>query len=175
MMGLRLALLFLLTFAGITGAKSDEVERDELAKTIYEKMEDSAGKEYGEAVSNLLRHGVPNAIGPTLKLLFYNKAALFAFCAADAEQAHTPGTARIPARQNIVLTTCVEQRFKELDAFNNKLSYARVFFPERVARCGETSRLYDRERLLPPYQFLQLADPRLYDFMQYNRCLMTAD
>jgi hypothetical protein len=42
-------------------------------------------------------------------------------------------------------------------------------------KCGETSRLPEHEKLLPPYQFLQLAEPKLYDFARYNQCLMASD
>ena len=54
-------------------------------------------------------------------------------------------------------------------------SYALIFFPDRIERCGEASRLRDQETLFPPYGFLQLAEPRLYDFTRYNACLMRPD
>jgi hypothetical protein len=100
---------------------------------------------------------------------------LFAFCAADAEEGRPPDAPRVPARENPALTKCVEQSFAALSDFTNKLNYAGVFFPERIVRCGEESRLPDRERLLRPYEFLGLDKPRLYDFSRYNECLMQSD
>ena len=47
------------------------------------------------------------------------------------------------------------------------------FFPARIEPCGEQSRLPEREKILAPYEFLQLDEPKLYDFARYNECLMT--
>ena len=66
----------------------------------------------------------------------------------------------------------MEEKFAELNKFGNLRSYALIFFPDRVERCGEASRLRDQEPLFPPYGFLRLAEPRLYDFARYNACLM---
>jgi len=157
----------------------DSVSHGEFARTIYLGMEDSIRREYDMALLTVPRRASAAAsadkLRQALKVLYYNKAALFAFCAADAEQTHNPSAPRVPAEHNLVLTTCVEQKFSELNDFTNKLTYAGIFFPERIVRCGEASRLPEREQLLPPYQFLRLAMPRLYDFVRYNRCLMTID
>lgn len=171
-----LILLISLAAGGQAYAEGD-VPHDEFARAIYAGMEDSVRREYNSTLMSASRSATAQSdkFLRALKVLYYNKAALFAFCAADAEQARAPGVARVPAEQNTVLTTCVEQKFSELSDFTNKLNYAGVFFPERIVRCGETSRLPDHERLLPPYRFLELGEPRLFDFARYNQCLMTAD
>jgi len=176
------ALMALLLFAISAQVRAEnDLGYDEFARTIYAGMEQSIHREYDAAVMKIPR-GATGAPLPTadkvrtaLKVLYYNKAALFAFCAADAERAHAPGAVRVPAESNIVLTSCVETKFGELNDFTNKLNFAGVFFPERIVRCGEASRLPGHEQLLPPYEFLHLEKPRLYDFPHYSRCLMTSD
>ena len=98
---------------------------------------------------------------------------MFALCAADAERARAPGTPSIRAGQNLMLGTCVEVKFDQLRKFTNLLSYAAMFFPDRIAPCGERSRLPDLEKALPPYDFIELKEPRLYDFERFSNCLMT--
>ena len=35
------------------------------------------------------------------------------------------------------------------------------------------SRLPEQEKTIAPYAFLQIDEPKLYDFPRYNECLMT--
>jgi hypothetical protein len=125
----------------------------------------------------LLRSGAPVSrlapIKERMKMLTYNRAALFAFCAAEAEKDRAPGAAPIPLANNLVLTTCVEIKFGQLQKFSELAAYADFFFPERIASCGEQSRLPEQEKKLVPYAFLQIDEPKLYDFPRYNECLMT--
>ena len=67
----------------------------------------------------------------------------------------------------------MEQKFGELHQFSSALSYAGIFFPDRIERCGDASRLHEQEKLFAPYGFLQLAEPKLYDFSRYNSCMIT--
>ena len=106
-------------------------------------------------------------------MLSYNRAALFAFCGAEAEKDRPPGAPPIPLESNLVLTTCVEIKFGLLQKFSELAAYADFFFPERIESCGEQSRLPEQEKTLAPYAFLQIAGPKLYDFSRYNECLMT--
>ncbi len=49
-------------------------------------------------------------------------------------------------------------KFRELNKPSaNALSYASIFFPERIEPCGEASRLREQEKLFPPYEFLQIG------------------
>ena len=84
-----------------------------------------------------------------VKLWTYNKAAFFAYCGAEAERAagaeaprsRSSGSPRVPAGQNLMLQACVEIKSSQMSKFLNVASYAGVFFPERIAPCGEHSRL----------------------------------
>ena len=74
--------------------------------------------------------------------------------------------------QNLVLTTCVDEKVGQLQKFSQLAAYADFFFPERIESCGKLSRSPEREKILRPYDFLVLDEPRLYDFVRYNECLM---
>jgi hypothetical protein len=151
---------------------------DALTQQIYASVEDSIRREYDAMAEAIARGetGLPRdsaeKIPQNLRVMYHNKAVLFASCAAEAERVRSPQAARVPAGQNLMLTTCVEEKFGELTKFGNVRSYALIFFPDRIERCGEASRLRDQESSFPPYAFLQLAEPRLYDFARYNACLM---
>jgi len=106
--------------------------------------------------------------------LSYNKAALFAGCAADAARARLPGAPPIRGDQDPVLRTCLEFKFDQLRKFANISSYAELFFPERIAPCEQSTHLPEVEKALPPYDFLELSEPRIYDLERYVDCVMTA-
>jgi hypothetical protein len=169
-----LALVLPLLLTAAPGAAQDEGVR-----AIYESMAPRIQQEYEGLLAAVARGatGGPNANAlktrEMLKVLYYNKAVLFAFCAAEAEKVRSPRADRVPAQNNLMLTTCVEEKFGELNKFSNLLGYTGVFFPDRIASCGEKARLHDREVALPPYEFLHLDEPKLYDFAHYNKCLMT--
>jgi hypothetical protein len=178
-----LRVLSLLILAAVAGPalgqetlKQDTLRQDAVTQQIYASMEGSIRREYDGLMEAIAREAAPNArsekMQETLKVMYHNKAVLFASCAAEAERARSPQAPRVPAGQNLMLTTCVEEKFAELNKFGNVRSYALIFFPDRIERCGEASRLRDQEPLFPPYGFLQLAAPRLYDFARYNACLM---
>jgi hypothetical protein len=176
----RLLTLFLTLLAGFGQARAqDRAEADDLVRGIYAGMEDNVRREYAALLAAVERGetGGPGAnyekTREMIKTIYYNKAALFAFCAADAEQAHSAGAERVPAERNLALTTCVEVKFAALNKFANAIGYANIFFPGRIDVCGERARLAAQEKVLPPYGFLQLAEPKLYDFARYNECLMT--
>jgi hypothetical protein len=170
-------LLALLILAAIAGPA---LGQDQLPQDIYASMEGSVRREYDELMQAIARgEGGPRAssekMQQMLKVMYHNKAVLFASCTAEAERVRSPQAPRVPAGQNLMLTTCVEEKFAELNKFSNVRSYALTFFPDRIERCGEASRLRDQEPLFPPYGFLQLSEPRLYDFTRYNACLMQPD
>jgi hypothetical protein len=167
-----LALLILIV------AASPVLAQDDVTRGIYASVENNLRREYDELMRDILfGKGGPAAkmekTQHTLKVIYYNKAVMFAMCAAEAERVRLPQAPRVPAGRNLVLTTCVEQKFGELHKFSNALSYAGTFFPDRIDRCGEASRLHEQEKLFPPYSFLQLDEPRVYDFTRYNSCMIT--
>lgn len=147
-------------------------------QAVYVSIESNIRREYDAVLDAVTRKEADNSTGrfekmrDVVKMMYYHKAALFSACAAEAEQYRTPSAPRVPASQNLVLNTCLEEKLGELNKFSNMLGYATTFFPDRIEPCGEASRLRDREKLLPAYEFLQLTEPKLYDFMRYNACLM---
>ena len=171
------ATMLLTFFAFTVSARAQE----DMAQIVYASIENSIRGEFESILAQILRENVAQLPGgivkatELLKLITYNKAALFAFCAAETEKDQPQRSNRIPSAMNIVLTTCVEIKFSEMDKFVKFVDYAGLFFPDRVRRCGEQARLAERERVLPPYGFLQLFQPKLYDFASYNKCLMTSE
>jgi hypothetical protein len=170
-------ILAALLLIAVAPARAD----DAAVKSIYAAMEIDIHNEY-VSLQNATARGSAGGPGAQsgkaqemVKTLFYNRAALFAVCAAEVQQSRPADAPRIPAQKNIFLTTCVDAKFGELNTFRNLLGYARAFFPDRIERCGEAARLREREKLLPPYDFLELAEPKLYDFARYNTCLMTPE
>jgi len=175
-----LTVLVLLALAATARGGQDRVQ-DEVTQGIYASIENDIHREYDAVLGVVSRKETDNPTGrfekmrENVKLMYYNKAVLFSNCVAEAEQYRSLGAPRVPAGQNLVLTTCVEEKLGQMNKFSNMLGYATMFFPDRIERCGEASRLREQEKLLPPYGFLQLAEPKLYDFPHYNECLLKAE
>lgn len=171
------ALLFAILLAVAGGARA----QGDVLRRIYAAVEERTQAEYEYNMAGitrqLLRSGAPvSKIAPIkerMKMLSYNRAVLFAYCAADAEKDRPSNAARIPLENNLVLTTCVEIKVGQLQKFSQLAAYAELFFPERITPCGEQSRLPEQEKMLAPYAFLQIEEPKLYDFLRYSECLMT--
>ena len=173
---IRALIVFLLLAAS---GPAQAQTRDETAQAVYASIADNIRREF-DAKMDLV--GRVESTDPTARfekirqmwtMLYYNRAAVFAICAADAEQYRSPGAPRVAARNNLFLNTCLEEKIGGLSKFGNLYSYASTFFPDRIDRCGEAVRLRDEEQLLPAYEFLKFAEPKLYDFKRYNICLMT--
>ena len=173
------ALISLMLLAVCGTASAQTKDQDEAVRDVYVSVENDIRREYNAGLRVISRREAAALTGrfekmrDVVKMMYYNRAALFSLCAAEAEQYRVPGAPRVPAAQNLMLNTCLEEKLGELNKFSNMLGYATTFFPDRIEPCGEASRLRDREKLLPPYEFLQLAEPKLYDFARYNGCLMT--
>jgi hypothetical protein len=152
----------------------------DFAHGVYVAIEINIRREYDIMLQALARRTADEPMEKAektrtlLKILAYNKAVMFALCAGEADKAHPSGAARPPAEKDPVLTSCVEAKFADLDKFARTVDYVGLFFPDRIAPCGEKTRLADLERQFKPYAFLHLDEARLYDFAKYNRCLMPA-
>lgn len=109
-----------------------------------------------------------------VRIYGYNKAVLMSLCAAEAARAHSPDTDAVPPKNNLMLRTCIEAKLELLRKSANTWSYVAQFFPERLDPCEQKARLPDLERQFVPYAFLELDEPKLYDYELYNRCLMSA-
>ena len=165
----------LLAVAGPAWAQTDRLQ------TIYDGLADNIRKEYqlhvNQAVRQLIVSNGPMAkiesVKHRLKLLSYNKAVLIASCIADGDKERAPDAPPIPLRQNLVITTCIDIKLKQMQKFSDRVAYADFFFPERIESCGESSRLPEIEKVFRPYDFLELSEAKLFDFVRYTHCLMT--
>jgi hypothetical protein len=163
--------------------------QDDFAKEIYAEIGNSVRAEYEtmlaaiardsltnpprDEVSRIQRAGEVEKEKRRVKLLTYNKAALFAGCAAEAARAREPGAPRLRGDQDPVLRACLEFKFDQLRKFANISSYAELFFPQRIAPCEQSTHLPEVEKALPPYEFLEMNEPRIYDLERYVDCVMT--
>lgn len=172
MIRVLILLLLITTFGG------PALGEDALTQDIYSSVEGTIRREFDGTMQAIARRGTGRpgvrfeVIRQNIKVMFYNRAVLFASCVVEAERGRSPQVRRVPAEYNLILTTCVESKLADLDKFNNLRNYVLVFFADRVETCGEASRLRELESLFPPYDFLELSEPRLYDFARYNECLM---
>lgn len=152
--------------------------QDDLVQNIYASLASGVRAEYEAQLASLPPPGagMPDDVleknKALVKVFAYNKAVLFAVCAADAERDRSPLAERVPSSMNLVLRTCIEIKLGALQKFGQRVAYADLFFPERIASCGEASRLPEQEKAMKPYDFLFLDEPRVYDFDRYNECLM---
>jgi hypothetical protein len=173
---MKWALMFLLLLSAASQARA----QDEAAQRAYAAMEPRIRAEYEFHLAGVARQvlgsGAPASkielFQKRLKMLAYNRAVLVAYCIADAERDRPPNARPVPMEQNLVLTTCVDDKVGQLQKFSQLAAYADFFFPDRIELCGERSRSPEHEQVLRPYGFLLLDEPRLYDFARYNECLM---
>jgi hypothetical protein len=170
------ALMFLLLLAAASQARA----QDDVVQRVYAAMEPRIRAEYefhlAGVARQVLRSGAPaskiEVFQKRLKVLAYNRAVLVAYCVADTERDRPPNARPVPMEQNLVLTTCVDDKVGQLQKFSQLAAYADFFFPERIEACGVQSRSPEHELVLRPYEFLLLDEPKLYDFARYNECLM---
>ncbi len=170
---------WVLLLAILLAAGPARAQDDDIVQRIYASLESSIRNEYEALLASMPRDLPEHAAAAVeknralTKMFAYNKAVLFANCAAEAEKNRPPQATRVPAPQNLMLRTCVEIKIGHLQKFTRRVAYADLFFPERVEACGERSRLPQQEKVLRPFAFLFLDEPKLYDFEQYSECLMT--
>ena len=181
---MKRALIVLLLVAAASQVRAQDLARDraddETVQRVYAAMQPRIQAEYefhlAGVARQVLRSGTPASkielFQKRLKLLAYNRAVLVAYCIADAERDRPPTALPVPMEQNLVLTTCVDEKVGQLQKFSQLAAYADFFFPERIESCGKQSRAPEREKTLRPYDFLLLDEPKLYDFERYNECLM---
>jgi hypothetical protein len=178
----RWALAGLVMLAWGTSARAETTDHasDDEVRSAYDRIAPRIHAEYNAQFQGMAR-GVMASGAPAskielfqkrLKMLAYNRAALVAGCIADAEHNRPPTATPVPMQNNLMLTTCVGDKVRQLQKFSDLVAYADFFFPERIETCGEQVRLPEREKVLRPYDFLQLDAPKLYDFARYSECLM---
>src|SRR5262245_37413061 len=103
-----LMVVMLLAAAGTARAQ------DAMTQEIYASMADNVRREYDVMMDRIERREAaqPGARFDKLRLMwamiFYNRAVLLSDCMAQAEQFRSPGAPRVPAQNNLVLTTCIE-------------------------------------------------------------------
>jgi hypothetical protein len=104
-----------------------------------------------------------------IKTMFYNKASIHATCAGEMLkiQSKTPAES-LQTR----FDSCLDAKLGEIVMLNKIISeYGKVFTLETAVRCEMEARLFERELLLPPYDFLKGGAAILIDAKVFNQCL----
>jgi len=124
-------------------------------------MERAMAKEVSEEVLAAGIHGI--------KWMLYNKSNAYVTCMVDVIN-NTPS---VESSDVIELSApCVDARVDEMRTFTSLAEYGAALDPAMVAVCQMKTRLFERERQLPPYSFLaEGADMGLFDFGALNQCL----
>lgn len=187
---MRLRLLRAVTFAVLlvaaAPARAEEKDGagdrvpDEAVQGVYSKIEPRIHAEFDFQMRGITQQMLNTTASSSkldffrrrVKLLAYNRATLIAICVAEAEHDRPPTAVPVPWQNNLMLTTCVNEKVGQLQKFSELAAYADFFFPDRIEECGDRVRLPEREKLLQPYNFLLIEQPKLYDYARYNECLM---
>ena len=116
---IRLLTLSILVMVAAAAARG----QDDMTTEIYASVENNLRREYDELMRDVLfGKGGPAAktekYQNTMKVIYHNKAVMFAVCAGEAERYRSPQATRVPAQRNLALNTCVEMKFRELNAFS---------------------------------------------------------
>jgi hypothetical protein len=94
-----------------------------------------------------------------LKMLMYNEISIRVGCLSDvAPQLQTKSSADIAHKfqANEQINDCIEKGLRPLKTFSGILLQYGGSFPEKAwMRCEQKARLVEREKMLPPYDFLK--------------------
>ena len=147
---MKWALMFLLLLSAASQARA----QDDAAQRAYAAMEPRIRAEYEFHLAGVARQvlgsGAPASkielFQKRLKMLAYNRAVLVAYCIADAERDRPPNARPVPMEQNLVLTTCVDDKVGQLQKFSQLAAYADFFFPDELnsAESGRVRRSTSR-------------------------------
>src|SRR5262249_45402674 len=147
------------------GANTDAMGRD-----IFIAIADVVRAEFEQQMDMLARAAPtlsPQAHAKTediIKFLAYNKAAIYVGCVVQSQSDRDPGDYRMGVPLRRLADLCLGERVAELQRFTQLIEFVGLFGAERIPDCESKARLPERERLLQPYDFLALGDPRLYNF-----------
>jgi hypothetical protein len=102
-----------------------------------------------------------------LKDTSYYRANAMVTCASEIRRTATP--AEEQSQDMTRYQSCVKERMNDWMIFNKLSEYASLLPREARVRCELEARLFEREILLPPYDFLKGA--QLIDYRVYNQCV----
>jgi hypothetical protein len=167
-----------LSFIAVATAFAEELNKDAITRaeqSYYAFIENDIKKEFDSALELLMKHEGNSSkkqmddAADSIKTLYYNKANTYVSCVGEIIRSKVPAEMRDDAFSN-----CLKPRLVELAISQQLVSdYDKVFTFEATARCEMEARLFERELLLPPYEFLKREDggTRLFDARVFNQCL----
>jgi hypothetical protein len=173
-----LLIAFLLIVSGPSEAQTSSADADAMERAIYDAIADVVRAEFEQQMAMLARTAPPRSpegdakAQDIIKFIAYNKAAIYVHCVVESQRDRDPGNYRVGQRLQRLADLCLGERITELQRFTQLIEFVGLFGADRIPDCERKARLPDREQVLPPYEFLVLSDPRLYNFAVFNRCLM---
>ena len=153
-----------------------EPPKDE--KAFYARIENDLKKEYEALVASLTRKKLTKAEQDKaldgIKFIFYNRANVYATCWGEYLQLKALGHPTI--EQEAHFKSCIDEKLSAFMIMVELTDYLGVLPPGTGARCEMLARLFERELLLPPYDFLkqQSGSDHLIDANIYNQCIRSA-
>jgi hypothetical protein len=171
-----------LPFIGIATVVSAEEPKNsvvETEKTFYAAIERTIKQEFDDAVAELKRAASTKNLSQKvydgafngIKFTFYNKANFQVTCLGDVLRSPVPGetSADIKARAQ----SCYDAKAADFMILGKLADYAAALSPGISIQCQIEARLFERELLLPPYEFLkdENGTNTLIDPKALGRCL----
>lgn len=167
------------SLVAVATAFAEEPNEDAITrveKSWYDHIENDIKQEFESAVA-IFQKNPRNVSKQVLdlaligfKTLSYNKANIHAECAGEVARSKTPTDT--PTDFEARYKRCLDPKLGEL-LINYKIEsdYIGYFKDKGTVRCEIEARLFERERLLPPYDFLKGDGVALYDYRLLNQCL----
>jgi hypothetical protein len=172
-------LSILWSLVAVTSVFAEEPLKDAIApleRSYFASIENDIKEEFERGVAdveqntgNSSKQELDAALA-AMKMLSYNKANIHAACMGEAVRSKTP----TETLDNVAThyKSCVVGRLGEMLVFYTlATSSGRPFIGKGEGRCETKARLFERERLLPPYEFLKGDGVALLDFRVLNQCL----
>jgi len=176
----RAAILMILVFAANLahaqgGSRDDE---EALQRGVYASIEGSVRREVERQLMVLsynARHQTPEQVVRAtniIKFIAYNRAAIYVSCVVEAQSDRPLRDFRIGEPLQRLAGLCLDEKMQQLKRFTQVIEFVGLFGADRIPDCEQRARLPELERVLQPYEFLEMDNGRLYDFADYNKCLM---
>ena len=154
-----------------------EPPKDE--KAFYARIENDLKKEYEAVVASLTRKkpltkAEHDKALDSIKFIFYNRANVYATCWGEYLLLKALGHPTI--EQEAHFKSCIDEKLLAFMIMGELTDHVGALPPGTGDRCEMLARLFERELLLPPYDFLkqQSGSNHLLDANIYNQCIRYA-
>jgi hypothetical protein len=169
-----LAVLICVQARAQDGPEGDEA----FQRGVYASIEGPVRQEVAMQLAMLARnagHQTPEQVVRAtniIKFIAYNRAAIYVSCIVEVQRDRRLGNYRMGDTLQRFTGLCLDDKMKHLQRFTQLIEFVGLFGADRIPDCEQRARLPELERVLQAYEFLEMENGRLYDFAEYNKCLM---